>query len=103
MILTPMALLRSQGIEPYLFSDTMEAAMSIPPAARNEFRYLLERYSGDIPDADLKASLGVPATARDNQQIERTNRLPGSTRFPGLFLAPRVRIPRAILLTRHSL
>jgi len=50
------AALRSQGIEPYLFSDTMEAGMSIPTVARKEFRDLYRQFDGNIPDAELKAS-----------------------------------------------
>lgn len=50
------AALRTQGIEPYLFSSSMEAGMTVPTVARNEFSALSRVYGGTIPDSVLPST-----------------------------------------------
>ena len=50
------AALRSQGIEPYLFSNSLDAGLTIPTIARQEFSALSDIYGGTIPDSVLPST-----------------------------------------------
>ncbi|HZV64534.1 MAG TPA: hypothetical protein VFG03_06465, partial [Telluria sp.] len=47
------AALRAQGIDPYLFSSSLDAGMTVPTIARQEFSALSRVYNGTIPDSAL--------------------------------------------------
>jgi len=50
------AALRQQGVDPYLFSDAMEAGVTVPAFARQEFSVLKDAYGGVIPDSVLPST-----------------------------------------------
>ena len=50
------AALRANGIEPYLFSSSLESGMTVPTIARKEFSILSDAYGGKIPDSVLPST-----------------------------------------------
>lgn len=57
------AALRAQGIDPYLFSSSMDAGITLPTIARKEFSFLSDAYGGTIPDSAL------PRTKKFSKQM----------------------------------
>jgi hypothetical protein len=67
------ATLRTQGIEPYLFSSSMDAGMTVPTIARKEFSFLSDAYGGTIPDSVLPRTKMFQTNEAWAQILKREN------------------------------